>query len=242
MERHYHEWISQSLGRKMQISWFGRSGTRVLAFPPRIGKFSDYEEKGVIEAMERRIARGMIQVFCFDSVDDESFYAVSRSPRERIERHMQYERFLLDELIPFTHRINPNPSLAAFGCSLGAYHAMNLVFRHPSRFQRLIAFSGRYDLTTSPPDFWNLFDGHYDQDIFENTPSHFLPQLTESERIEKIRKIDITLTIGDEDPFLENNLEISRTMRSKAIAHQLHIWSGRAHRFRYWRRMAALYL
>jgi len=241
MERLYHEWKSDALERKMQILCFGHQGQRVLAFPPRIGRFSDYEEKGVIDAMAGPIERGMMQVFCFDSVDDESFYALSRSPRERIERHLQYEEFLLHELIPFTHVINPNPSLAAFGCSLGAFHALNLAFRHPSRFQRLIAFSGRYDLTTSPPDFWNLFDGYYDHDIFEHTPSHFLPVLTDPVRTEQIRKMHITLTIGDEDPFLENNREISTAMAEKQIPHRMHIWSGRAHRFRYWRQMARLY-
>lgn len=214
----------------------------MLAFPPRIGKFYDYENKGVVDAMSEAIERGMIQLFCFDSVDDESFYAVSRTPRERIERHMQYEEYLIQEVIPFTHSINPNPSLGAFGCSLGAFHAMNLVLRHPSRFQRLIAFSGRYDLTTSPPDFWNLFDGYYDHDIFENTPSHFLPTLSDPETLKKIRQLHITLTVGDEDPFLDNNLEISRIMTEKSIPHQLHVWSGRAHRFRYWRNMARLYI
>ncbi len=242
MKRFYYEWKSESLGRTMQLLCFGDRGIRLLAFPPRIGRFYDYENKGVVGALAEPIDRGMIQMICFDSVDDESFYAVSRTPRERIERHMQYEHYILNELVPFSHSINPNNALAAFGCSLGAFHAVNLVFRHPSRFHRLIAFSGRYDLTTSPPDFWNLFDGYYDADIFANTPTHFLPGLENPNHLASLRKIDITMVVGDEDPFLENNRDLSRVLTEKSISHRLHVWSGRAHRFHYWRQMARLYI
>jgi len=54
--------------------------------------------------------------------------------------------------------------------------------------------------------------------------------------------MDIVLTIGRDDPFLDNNLHLSRVLGEKGIHHALHIWDGRAHRGRYWRMMAPLYL
>lgn len=242
MNRLHKIWTSKALGRRMDTIIFGSKGMRLLAFPPRMGKAGDYEFKGVVEAMSEPIERGMVQLVCFDSVDDESFYCVSKTPRERIERHMQFEQYVLEELVPFTLQVNPNPMMGTFGCSLGAYHALNIAFRHPQRFQRVYAFSGRYDLTTSPPDFWNLFDGYYDDDIFYHTPSHYLPGMPEGPQLDAIRRLDITMTIGNEDPFFDNTMALCAVMDRKEIPHRIFTWDGRAHRYHYWRKMVELYV
>jgi esterase/lipase superfamily enzyme len=52
-------------------------------------------------------------------------------------------------VIPFMRSENGVPSLVVHGCSIGAYHAMNLALRHPSLFCKVVALSGRYDLTHS---------------------------------------------------------------------------------------------
>lgn len=241
MKRLSHQWKSESLGKVMHTLVFGDRGIRMLAFPPRIGKAGDYEYKGVVDSMAHSIDRGMIQLICLDSVDDESFYCASKRPSERIARHLEFERYVLDEVIPFTHQLNPNPCAATFGCSLGAYHAMNIALRHPSRFQRVVAFSGRYDVTTSPQDFWDLLDGHRDQQVFENSPSQFLPLLDDPVRLQKIRLMHIRMTIGRDDPFLENTRAFSAALSDKGVVHELHEWAGRAHRFSTWRRMAQVY-
>lgn len=242
MKRLYHQWTSKSLGRKMEILVFGDQGARVLVFPPRVGKFYDYENKGMVEALSESIERGHVQLFCLDSVDDESFYCNWKSPRSRIERHLEYERYVLDEVVPFSNDINPNSCLVAHGCSLGAFHAVNLALRHPACFNRLIAFSGRYDLTASLPDFYDLFEGYYDLDVYYNTPSHFVPNLSDEDLLGAMRRMEIILTIGDEDPFLENNRALSLALTEKKVNHSLHVWSGRAHRFQAWRQMVHWYL
>ena len=60
---------------------------------------------------------------------------------------VQYESYILEEVIPFMQSENGVPSLVVHGCSIGAYHAMNLALRHPSLFCKVVALSGRYDLT-----------------------------------------------------------------------------------------------
>lgn len=50
------------------------------------------------------------------------------------------------------------------------------------------------------------------------------------------------LTIGDADPFLDNNRYLSRLLIEKNVRHQLHVWDGRAHRAGAWRKMAPLYV
>jgi esterase/lipase superfamily enzyme len=54
--------------------------------------------------------------------------------------------------------------------------------------------------------------------------------------------MDMILVIGAEDPFLKNNQELSAILHKKNINHQLIIWDGRAHKGRYWRSMAPLYI
>ncbi len=69
---------------------------------------------------------------------------------------------------------NRDPTTIAHGCSLGAYMAANIAFRHPHLFQKLCAFSGRFDLTLSIERFDDLLGGFYDESVYFNTPTHFL--------------------------------------------------------------------
>jgi esterase/lipase superfamily enzyme len=39
---------------------------------------------------------------------------------------------------------------------------VNIALRHPHQFDRVVAFSGRYDLTRPIDGFRDLFDGYYD--------------------------------------------------------------------------------
>ncbi len=90
-----------------------------------------------------------------------------------------------------------------------------LYFVTPSFFKKLVAFSGRYDLTLNVECFNDLFDGFYNEDIYFHTPSHFLPNLECSWRLSKLREMDITLVIGKEDPFLQNNEQLSSILYAK---------------------------
>jgi esterase/lipase superfamily enzyme len=87
-----------------------------------------------------------------------------------------------------------------------------------------------------------LFDGYYDENVYFHNPSHFLPNLQCEAHLTNMRKMDIILTIGREDPFLDNNYQMSRVMNEKGISHALHVWDGRAHRASAWRKMAPLYI
>ena len=91
------------------------------------------------------------------------------------------------------------------GCSLGAYHAVNIAMRHPHLFRKLAAFSGRYDLTINVEGFPDLFEGYYNEDVYFHTPTHFLPNRTCAQRLAHLRNMDVVLTIGESDPFRENN-------------------------------------
>jgi esterase/lipase superfamily enzyme len=242
MNREYHRWYSERLHRDMEFLVFGHGGAKVLVFPTRDGRFFEYENIGMINALRPKIEAGHLQLFCVEGLADEIFYCWWRHPADRIRRYLQLEDYLLHEILPFMASRNHHPCTMVTGCSLGAYYAANLAFRHPHLFQKLAAFSGRYDLTHSVEDFGNLFDGYYDENIYFNNPCHYLPNLDESWRIEALRRMDIVMVIGREDPFVHNNHYLSGVLHGKGIHHRLHEWEGRAHQGYHWRRMAPLYL
>ena len=211
----------------------------MIVFPTRVGRFYDYENWGLIEAFRDKIENGWLQFCCIDSIDAESFYCDWCPPRDRIARHKQYEDYILKEVIPFTHDRNPDSALIAHGCSMGAYHAVNIALRHPRLFCRVVAFSGRYDLTRGVGSFRDLFDGYYDEDVYFHNPSHFVPNITDPELLDPMRRMQLTIAIGEADAFLENNLHFRDALHEKGIQPSFHIWSGEAHRARSWREMVA---
>jgi esterase/lipase superfamily enzyme len=242
MERQYHKWYSERLERDMELLIFGHSGTKVLVFPTRGGKFYEYENLRMVDQIADKVEQGHLQLFCVDSIDKETFYCSWKHPADRIQRHIRYEKYILEEVIPFMDHINPNPHRIAHGCSLGAFHATNIAFRHPELFVKLCAFSGRFDLTMRVEHFRSLLDDYYDDDVYFHSPSHYLPNLEDDHILSQLRQMDIVFVIGNEDPFLENNLAMSQALWDKNIWHALHRWDGRAHRGRYWREMVKLYL
>ena len=226
----------------MELLVFGHAGAKVLVFPTREGRFYDYENWGLVNALRRSIEGGCIRIFCVDGIDSESLYCRSAPPSARTERHRQYEGYILREVIPFMLAENGVPSLIVHGCSIGAYHAMNLALRHPSLFCKVVALSGRYDLTRPVGPFEDLFSGYYDEDIYFNTPNHFLPNLDDSNFLNPMRRMDITLAVGQDDLFHESNQVLSQALADKGVPHRLAIWPGEAHRARYWREMVPHYL
>jgi esterase/lipase superfamily enzyme len=135
-----------------------------------------------------------------------------------------------------------NPFLIAHGCSIGAYHAANIALRHPGLFGKVVALSGRYDLTKPVGPFPDLFDGYYDEDIYFHTPTHFLPQWQDSKALQAMRRAEIILAVGEDDYFRTSTEQLSHQLSSKKIPHTLAVWHGEAHKAYHWRQMVRLYL
>lgn len=235
MNREYHRWQSSALGRDMELLVFGHAGARVLVFPTSMGRFFDWEDRGMLNALAALLEQGSLQLTCVDSVDSESWYARWRHPAERAWRHAQYDRYLLDEVLPFTVQRNANPSLVTTGASFGAYHAVNFAFRHPEVVDRVIGMSGLYDIGD-----WT--DGYSDDNVYFNNPCVFLAGENAPERLAALRHIDITLATGRDDRNRANNERLSGLLWSKGIWHALRLWDGWAHDWPWWQQMIRLYV
>ena len=226
----------------MELLIFGHSGSSVLFFPTRGARFYDYENWRIIDALRDRIEGGYLQVYCVDSVDKESFYCEGCKPKARIKRHLQYERYIINEVIPFIRLNNTGSPIVSAGCSMGAYHAANVAFKYPHLFNKLVGMSGRYDLTHATGSFRDLLDGYHDMDVYFNMPNQYMSNLTDPHIIGLIKKMDIVFAIGETDAFLNNNIQMSDILNRKAINNHLSIWGEEAHRPRYWRQMVKIYL
>ena len=242
MNREYHKWYSPCLQRDMELLIFGHDGAKVLIFPTRCARFHEYEDLGLVWALRDKLEQGHLQLYCLDSVDAETFYCFWCHPADRVRRHLQYESYILYEVLPLMAQKNSHPCTIAHGCSFGAFHATNIAFRHPHLFHKLVALSGRYDLSMSVEHFRDLLDGHYDDDVYFNNPSHYIPNLHDNHTLEHLRRQDIIMVIGESDPFCDNNHQISTALWEKGVWHALHIWQGRAHSASYWRKMVPLYV
>ena len=242
MNREYIKSYSPVLQRDMEVLIYGDRGARVIFFPTRKAHFYDYENWGVIEALKPKIEQGLLQVYCVDSIDYESFYNLTIPEIDRIQRHIAFEKYITDELLPFSKYKNQNPFVISTGCSLGAFHAVNVAFRNPDLFDKVLGMSGRYDLTQAMGPFADLFYGYTDGDVEANMPNKYLQKITDSKQLKALKKLDITLAVGEQDAFLEDNIFLHQQLKEKDIQNKLYIWGNESHNPVEWCEMVKLYL
>jgi esterase/lipase superfamily enzyme len=235
MQRGYHRWFSHSLGRDMELLVFGHAGARVLCFPPSGHPFYDWEDRGLVASLAPHIEHGHLQLFCVDQIDRESWYGWYLHPARRAQRYQQYDRYLTSEVVPFARQMNANPFLICAGPSFGAFHAVHFGLRHPELVSRVLGMSGIYDIT-------RFTAGYHDADIYYNNPMEYLANECDPGRLSALRKLDIILAVGRDDPLAADNLRLSELLWGKRIWHALRIWDGFAHDWPVWAHMLPLYI
>jgi esterase/lipase superfamily enzyme len=235
MNREYHRWHSPSLERDMELLIFGHSGARVLVFPTSKGKFYEWEDRGMIGALADHIENGWVQLYCLDSVDAESWYAWWKHPGARAWRQVQYEQYILNEVLPLTWQKNQTPFLITVGASFGAYHAVNFALRHPELVGRTIGMSGIYDISR-----WT--DGHHDDNIYFNNPVAYIANEHDAARLEALRHVDIILAVGKDDGLRHSSEQLSALLWQKGVGNALRLWDDWAHDWPYWHQMIRHYI
>ena len=236
MDREYHRWHSPRLGRDMELLVFGHAGLPCLVFPTSCGRFFEFEDRHMVAAVADKIERGDLQLFCVDSLDAESWYNRGVGPRWRIARHVQYETYIMDEVLPLLRQKNSNPRITALGCSFGGYHAANIALRHPDVFTGFLSMSGAFDLT-------GFLGGYYDDDCYFNLPLDYIPNLTDPWLLDRYRRNTYVLATGVHDMCWNDNEQLARVLRERGIPCQLDVWGDNAgHDWPWWQRMLTTYL
>jgi esterase/lipase superfamily enzyme len=236
MNREYHKWYSPSLGRDMELLIIGHGGAPMMVFPTSMGRFFEYEDRGMIDAVRYRYEHGAVQAFCVDSVDAESWYNKSIHPADRVRRHLAYNSYIMNEVVPLIHQRNSAQAITATGCSFGGYHAMNFALRHPDVFAQCVSMSGAFDIK-------DFLDGYYDDNSYFNNPVDYLPNTHDGWYLDHYRRFDrYLLAVGEWDICRGENERMAGIMQSKGIVHRLDIWGDRSvHDWPLWQRMAQAY-
>ncbi len=235
MKRDFHRWYSPSLGKDMELLIFGHAGARLLVFPSSMGKFYEWEDRSMVGELGKHLEQGWLQMICVDSVDEESWYARWKRPADRAWRQIQYDNYLLNEVLPLSRQLNDNPFMITAGASFGAYHAINFAFRHPHLVGRTIGLSGVYDISR-----WT--DGYSDDNVYFNNPVSYIPNEHDWGRMEALQRMDIILVTGADDPLRSSTEEMSSILWNKGIGNALRTWDGWAHDWPWWKQMISRYI
>lgn len=244
MTEYFSSW-SQSLERPMEYKVYGHRGKPVLVFPTSRGRFFQYEDFGMIDAISGYIERGEIQVWACDGIDGETFMAPGGDPNDRIHQHERYINYIVHELIPAIREKSRNDNggveipLMATGCSLGAYHSANVFFRFPWHFDSLIALSGVYSTG-------HFFGHEMNEAIYLNSPVHYLANLQDGNYLGKYRQSDIVICCGRgnfEDQMVHDTLRIKEILDSKGVPAWIDIWGEDVnHDWDWWRKQMPYFL
>lgn len=138
----YH---SNVLGEDLGVIVYGMTGYPIIVFQTQDSKCTNYEDFGMISELADYIDGGKVQLFCVDSIDQESWSNTNGDKSWRSQRQEDYFRFVTDELVPYVHDRNGSDLRPlATGCSMGATHSAIAALRRPDLFQGCIALSGVY--------------------------------------------------------------------------------------------------
>ena len=237
MRIEYHKRFSPHLGREMEFKTYGHAGRPVLIFPTSNGRFYQYEDSGGIGVLADRIEAGQLRIWTVDGIDGESFFATSHDLPARIGRHEAYFRYLREELLPEIREIGGQAPLLS-GCSMGAFHASNFLFRFPEQAAGVIALSGVYSTR-------HFFGGILDGQIYFNSPLNYLPGLNDEAMLERIRSRRLFFCCGQgawEEPMIEDTRGLEAVLQQKGIPAWVDFWGHEvSHDWPWWHKQIAYF-
>lgn len=235
-------------GRRVEVGGggvmaYGHWGRPLLAFPSEQGHCFQYEERGMIDAVGDLLEAGRVKVYCVDSYDAASWHARSLPLEERARRHGVYERWLLDDVVPFIAADcgGGGVEIVVTGPSFGAYHAANLALRRADLFPVAICQSGVYDVASVG---W----GERGDAVYFNNPMDYVSHL-HGEHLDWLRgRVRLVLTVGrgsweDTTGALDSSHRFAGLLGEKRIPHELDVWGPEwPHDWPSWRAQLAHHL
>jgi esterase/lipase superfamily enzyme len=233
MVREIHQWYSPALNKEMPLAVYGHYGFALLMVPTAAADYLEYERFELINALKPFIDNGKLKIFSVNSINTESWMNKQMEGAHKAIRQNQFNEYIFNEVVPFIKTMTSQDTpIITCGASFGAFHSMNLFLKRPDLINGVIAMSGVYDLM-------EYTDGFYDDQVYFNSPMHYLPNLTDHNTLEQIRRGKIIMATGSgnhEDP--EANRRFSNVLHSKSIPHDLEVWTADIHHdWPTWRKM-----
>jgi len=238
MHTEYFKQYSHMLGRDMEMKRYGHAGRPVVFIPCQDGRFFDFENFKMTDIWSPWIENGDTQVFAIDTLDLETWSNKSGDPRWRIERHEQWMRYIVEEVVPMIRSITGWDQVRSFGCSLGATHAANLFFRFPDVFDGTLALSGIYTAQYG-------FDGYWDEDVYRNSPVDYLAGMpADHPYIEKYNNGRGIICVGTGPWELpDSSLRIKQLCEEKGIGVWVDVWGSDVfHDWEWWYKQVSYFM
>jgi esterase/lipase superfamily enzyme len=220
---------------------YGHWGRPLLAFPSQEGAAWQYEERGMIAAIEDLIDAGRVKVYAVDSFDSGSWYREGLPLEERARLHGLYEDWVLSQVVPFVQAESSTHEVAVTGVSFGAYHAANFALRRADLFPLAICQSGVYDVSV-------VAGGERGDAVYFNNPADYVQHLG-GQHLDWLRsRVMLLLTCGqgsweDSTGALESSRRFAALLGEKGIRHELDVWGhDTPHDWPAWRAQIAHHL
>ena len=223
----------------MPIATYGDYGFALLLVPTAAADYLEYERFQLLDHLSPFIDGGKLKVFSIDSINNESWMNDNMNPRDKMTRHQQWNNYVYNEVVPYIkNSTSSDTPIITCGASFGALHSMNLFLKRPDLINGVIAMSGVYDLT-------EYTKGYFNDDVYFNSPMHYMPNLSDHNILEQIRgsrHIHILTGSGAyEDPTSSG--KFARILYDKGIWYELDVWGQEwPHDWNTWRKMLPHYL
>ncbi|WP_058271123.1 alpha/beta hydrolase-fold protein [Olsenella massiliensis] len=221
--------------RDLDVVVYGRSGRQVLAFPEGDSSCMSWENNGLVDALSGLVDEGLVQLVCFDSLDDEAWHARGAVGSYRLENVQAFlsfvERDLPAVLASLSGETAPTPPIAA-GVGIGALNATLAVLRRPQDFSGLVALSGTYDVS-------RLLGQELDEDWRLLSPLDIVAGLTPRKKATRLlRELPLAFVCGQEpsETGLDTQRELEELLTSKGVAATFEYWGyDVSHDWYWWR-------
>jgi esterase/lipase superfamily enzyme len=221
---------------------YGHWGRPVLAFPSEQGPCWQYEERGMVDALEPLLDAGRIKLYCVDSYDSQSWQSHDVPLEERARRHGYYEWWILERVVPWISADSGGAGeLVVTGVSFGAYHAANFALKRADLFPLAICQSGVYDVSVVG---W----GDRGDSVYFNNPADYVSHL-DGDHLDWLRgRVSLVLVCGsgqweDTTGALESTQRFGAQLSEKGIRCEVDIWGHEyPHDWSSWRDQLAHHL
>ena len=200
----------------------GQGALPFIGFPTQNSMCRNYEDFGMIDVLRPYLESGRIQLFCVDTVDQDSWSCEDGINAWRTARQESYYHYIVDEVLPLVRECNHSgrmPFLTGF--SMGATHSAIMMFRRPDLFGGMIALSGVYDTAY-------FFGGYMDSTLYQNAPMIFLRNMpSDHPYIPMYNERNIIFCVGQgawEDEGVRTLRILEQIFREKGIRALCDFW------------------
>ena len=239
MSKESSTWHSERLGRDITLARWGDVGTPVLIFPTAGGDAEEIERFLLVDAVSSLLAEGRVKVYSVDSIAGRTWLSEDNSTGAAARMQNLFDACIRHEVVPAIRQDcnDQEIEIVSSGASIGAFNALAILCRHPDVFSSAICMSGTYDLT-------KFLRGPMTRDYYESSPLDFVPDLSEGEHLERLRRRTVLLTHGEgrwEEP--EQSWRVADVLGDRGIPNRVDSWGpDYNHDWQTWRAMLPQYL